>query len=202
MIIFGNKGILIHAFKCLQSVVLYEVQTQFWANLLFMIHGRWFYIRLRLRQDPRLSFEAIHYFMIHGQKKNDSTVLQTRRAMTRKRALIYLRIWKHMHITVSVPLQGGHILGIPSLWTLSSLEWALIYLRIWKHMHTFVSVPLRGGLILGISRTCALFSWVGCYVVAFIACTRSTFGNGCILSSFFSFILTSNSRPLFVHSRI
>jgi hypothetical protein len=25
-----------------------------------------------------------------------------------------------------------------------------------------------------------------------IACTRSTFGNGCILSSFFSFILTSN----------
>jgi hypothetical protein len=34
-----------------------------------------------------------------------------------------------------------------------------------------------------------------CYVVALIACTRSTFGNGCILSSFFSLrngILTSN----------
>ncbi len=31
-----------------------------------------------------------------------------------------------------------------------------------------------------------------CYVVALIACTRSTFGNGYILSSFFSFILTSN----------
>ncbi len=31
-----------------------------------------------------------------------------------------------------------------------------------------------------------------CYVVALIACASSTFGNDCILSSFFSFILTSN----------
>jgi hypothetical protein len=31
--------------------------------------------------------------------------------------------------------------------------------------------------------------------VALIACTRSTFSSGCILSSFFSFILTSNKIP-------
>jgi hypothetical protein len=40
------------------------------------------------------------------------------------------------------------------------------------------------------------------YVVAFIACTRSTFGNGCILSSFFSFILTSNKIVFSEHSRL
>ncbi len=39
------------------------------------------------------------------------------------------------------------------------------------------------------TRVCSSYI---CYVVAFIACTRSTFDNGCILSSFFSFILTSN----------
>ncbi len=35
-----------------------------------------------------------------------------------------------------------------------------------------------------------------CYVVALIACVRSTFGNDRILSSFFSFILTSNKDHL------
>jgi hypothetical protein len=35
-----------------------------------------------------------------------------------------------------------------------------------------------------------------CYVVALIACVRSTFGNNCILSRFFSFILTSNKDHL------
>ncbi len=39
------------------------------------------------------------------------------------------------------------------------------------------------------TRVCSSYI---CYVVALIACTRSTFGNGCILSSFFSFILTSH----------
>jgi hypothetical protein len=39
------------------------------------------------------------------------------------------------------------------------------------------------------TRVCSSYI---CYVVALIACASSTFGNDCILSSFFSFILTSN----------
>ncbi len=39
--------------------------------------------------------------------------------------------------------------------------------------------------------TCVCSSYI-CYVVDLIACASNSFGNDCILSSFFSFILTSN----------
>ena len=41
------------------------------------------------------------------------------------------------------------------------------------------------------TRVCSSYI---CYVVDLIACARSTFGNDRILSSFFSFILTSNKN--------
>jgi hypothetical protein len=47
------------------------------------------------------------------------------------------------------------------------------------------SEPVRSGAMPTplSTRVCSSYT---CYVVALIACTRSTFGKGCILSSFFS----------------
>jgi hypothetical protein len=66
-----------------------------------------------------------------------------------------------------------------------------------------------GGLFSVTAFVWFLPQWPGephiCYVVALIACTRSTFGNSCILSSFFSFILTSNkvsSKCLYAFMRL
>jgi hypothetical protein len=59
---------------------------------------------------------------------------------------------------------------------------------------TWYSHTFSGAMPTPLStRVCSSYI---CYVAAFdpIACTRSTFGNGCILSSFFSFILTSNKH--------
>jgi hypothetical protein len=53
----------------------------------------------------------------------------------------------------------------------------------------FVTVTI---CVHGCGTAGGLYSSYICYVVDLIACARSTFGNDRILSSFFSFILTSN----------
>ncbi len=100
----------------------------------------------------------------------------------------------HVHASPSNPKQTG-----------VSLEIIYICTYIHTYIHTYIQtdrqtdrqihLPALSASRRRISAERSLhlrFRCYICYVVALIACVRSTFGNDCILSSFFSFILTSN----------